>query len=135
MPFGFHFPGTGHTVPMMRASNPLILALALMAPLAALPQPAPDPPAADPWATSFQPQPFHLMAEAVTDRYAGRLVAAETRPPHPAERALGVELVYEFRLLTPTRSILNIRLDARTGRFLEVAGRGQLEARRRPAER
>ncbi|ODT59529.1 MULTISPECIES: hypothetical protein [Paracoccus] len=123
----------------MRAPNPLILALALMAPLAAVPQPAPDQATrdleADPWATSFQPQPFHLMAEAVTDRYAGRLVAAETRPPHPAERALGVELVYEFRLLTTTRSILNIRLDARTGRFLEVAGRGQLEARRRLAER
>jgi len=112
---------------MTRAPNPLILVLALMAPLAALPQPAPPP---DPWATSFQPQPFHRMAEAVTARYQGRLVAAETRPPLPHERAAGVELIYEFRLVTPQRNILNIRVDARTGRFLEVAGRGQLEARR-----
>ena len=114
---------------MTRAPNPLILALALKAPLAALPQPAPPP---DPWATSCQPQPFHRMAEAVTARDDGRLVAAETRPPRPAERAAGVELVYEFRLLTTQRNILNIRVDARTGRFLEVAGRGQLEARRAP---
>lgn len=118
---------------MTRAPNPLILVLAVMAPLAALPQPAPPAaPPPDPWATSFQPQPFHRMAEAVTARYDGRLVAAETRPPRPAERAAGVELVYEFRLLTTQRNILNIRVDARTGRFLEVAGRGQLEARRAP---
>ena len=132
---------------MMAAPNLIALILALTVPLAAAGQAAgqpalPDAPppgmgagSVDPWATSFQPQPFHRMAEAVTDRYLGRLVAAETRPPRPPERALGVELVYEFRLLTPARSILNIRLDARTGRFLEVAGRGQLEARRPPAER
>ena len=114
---------------MTRAPNPLILVLALMAPLAALPEPAPP---ADPWSTSFQPHPFHRMAEAVTARYDGRLVAAETRPPRPAERAAGAELVYEFRLLTTQRNILNNRVDARTGRFLEVAGRGQLEARRAP---
>lgn len=87
-------------------------------------------PQADPWATSFRPLPFHRMAEAVGARYAGRLVAAETRPPHPSERALGVELVYAFRLLTPERNLLDIRLDARTGRFLDVSGRGQIEARR-----
>lgn len=123
---------------MMRAPNLMALALALTVPLAGMAQPVPpamDAGGADPWATSFQPQPLHRMAEVVTDRYEGRLVAAETRPPRPPERALGVELVYEFRLLTPARSILNIRLDARTGRFLEVAGRGQLEARRPPPER
>ena len=121
---------------MRKAPNPLILVLAAALPLAVWSQPAPDAPPApppDPWATSFQPQPFHRMAEAVTARYQGRLVAAETRPPLPHERAAGVELIYEFRLVTPQRNILNIRVDARTGRFLEVAGRGQLEARRAPA--
>lgn len=87
-------------------------------------------PAPDPWATSFRPLPFHEIAKAVTDQYQGRLVAAETRPPRPPERALGAELIYQFRLLTPDRNLLNIRVDARTGRFLEVAGRGQLSARR-----
>ncbi|WP_374303195.1 PepSY domain-containing protein [Paracoccus sp. (in: a-proteobacteria)] len=48
----------------------------------------------------------------------------------PAERDLGAELVYQFRLLTPQRNLLDIRIDARTGRFLSVAGRGQLAARK-----
>lgn len=84
----------------------------------------------DPWAEGFRPLPLHQLAERVSGRYAGRLVAAETRPPTPSERDLGAELVYEFRLVTPDRNILNIRLDARTGRFLDVAGQGQLQARR-----
>ncbi|TGN67310.1 hypothetical protein E4L95_05515 [Paracoccus liaowanqingii] len=114
----------------MRRPAPLaiLMVLVLAAPAAA--QPAPPPDAVDPWATSFRPIPFHQIAEAVTTRYAGRLLAAETRPPSPPERAMGAELVYEFRLLTPERNRLNIRVDARTGRFLEVAGRGQLQARR-----
>ena len=137
-------------IPIARAMTPramhaLAAALAVvLSGASALAQPVPphpggaahapvDPqvdPQADPWATSFRPLPFHRMAEAVGARYAGRLVAAETRPPHPFERAQGVELVYEFRLLTPERNLLDLRLDARTGRFLDVSGRGQIEARR-----
>ncbi|MFC3167523.1 PepSY domain-containing protein [Paracoccus fontiphilus] len=78
----------------------------------------------------FQPLPFHEIAAAVSDRYDGRMLAADTRPPLPAERDLGAELVYQFRLLTPQRNLLDIRIDARTGRFLSVAGRGQLAARK-----
>ena len=113
-------------VPLAILMVPLLAALA--GPVATQPAPPPDP--VDPWATSFRPMPFHQIAEAVTARYAGRLLAAETRPPSPAERMMGAELIYEFRLLTPERNRLNIRVDARTGRFLEVAGRGQLQARR-----
>ena len=47
------------------------------------------------------------------------------------ERARGVELVHELRLMTRSRDVLLIRLDARTGAFLEVAGSGMTEARRR----
>lgn len=81
-------------------------------------------------AQDFQPLPFHDLARLVSERYEGRLVGAEMRRPTPHERDLSVALVYEFRLLTPGRNLLNIRLDARTGRFLEVAGRGQLQALR-----
>lgn len=112
---------------MRLALIPVLMTLAL--PLAAAGQDMPPP---EPWAGSFRPMPFHRLADRVTDRYQGRVVAAAVRPPAPRERALGAELVYEFRLLTPTRNMLNIRLDARDGRFLEVAGRGQLQARRRP---
>lgn len=78
----------------------------------------------------FRPLPFHELAAAVFDRYAGRLLAAEARPPLPDERRLGADLVYQFRILTPERNLLDIRIDARTGRFLSVTGRGQLAARK-----
>ncbi|MBL3673768.1 MULTISPECIES: PepSY domain-containing protein [Paracoccus] len=77
----------------------------------------------------FRPLPLHEVAAAVSDRYAGRLLAADTRAPHPHERDLGAELVYQFRLMTPQQNLLDIRIDARTGRFLSVSGRGQLAAR------
>lgn len=84
----------------------------------------------------FRPLPLHEVAKAVADRYDGRLVAADTHPPRPEERDLGAALVYEFRLLSPARQLLLIRVDARSGRFLEVAGRGQIEAlRKRPGIR
>ncbi|MFC3630740.1 PepSY domain-containing protein [Paracoccus angustae] len=77
----------------------------------------------------FRPLPLHQVAAAVSERYAGRLLAADTRAPRPEERGLGAELVYQFRLATPQRNLLDIRIDARTGRFLSVSGRGQLAAR------
>lgn len=102
-----------------------------------LPAFAPFPPAAQgiaqgvrPQFHEFRPLPLHEAARRVSQRYSGRLVAADTRPPHPQEHELGVMLVYEFRLVTPARQILRIRVDARDGRFLEVAGRGQIGALR-----
>ncbi|WP_207102183.1 PepSY domain-containing protein [Paracoccus shandongensis] len=82
----------------------------------------------------FSPLPLHQVAAQVAERYAGRLLAADTRPPRPEERDLGAELVYQFRLVTPQRDLLDIRIDARTGRFLSVSGRGQLAARRAAQE-
>ncbi|SNR45696.1 hypothetical protein EYF88_07985 [Paracoccus sediminis] len=79
----------------------------------------------------FSPLPLHEVAASVSERYDGRLLAADTRPPLPHERHFGTELVYRFRLLTPQQNLLDIRIDARNGRFLSVSGRGQLAARRR----
>ncbi|MFT4013103.1 MAG: hypothetical protein QM682_06815 [Paracoccus sp. (in: a-proteobacteria)] len=62
-------------------------------------------------------------------RFRGRLIAARLKPARPAERARGIDLVHELRLLTPRRDVLLIRLDARSGAFLEVAGSGLAEAR------
>lgn len=78
----------------------------------------------------FRPLPFHEVAQKVSQRYTGRMIAAQIQPPTAQERALGAPLIYEFRLVTPQRNLLNIRVDARDARFLDVAGRGQLEARR-----
>lgn len=107
---------------------PRHLLIVLLSAASAAAQPVPtDAPVIE----QFRPMPFHQIAELVAERYAGRMVAAQTRPPSPSERELGAELVYEFRLVTPQRNLLNIRIDARDGRFLEVAGRGQLQALRR----
>ena len=78
--------------------------------------------------TDFRPLPLHEAARLVGERYHGRLIAARLAPPTAHERGLGVELVEELRLLTPARNLLMIRLDARSGRFLEIAGIGQIEA-------
>ena len=82
-------------------------------------------------AEDFRPLPLHEAARIVTQRYHGRLIGARMTLANPHERSLGALLVEELRLLTPEQNLLVIRLDARTGRFLEVAGIGQTEALKR----
>lgn len=103
--------------------RPILIALVLL--LCALPLRAEH---AD---ADFRPLPLHEAARLVGERYHGRLIGARLTPPTPHERGLGVELTLELRLLTPARNLLVIRLDARDGRFLEVAGVGQIEALKR----
>lgn len=81
------------------------------------------------------PLPVHQLAARIEARYQGRLVGAYPDRPTAREQALGASLVYDFRLITPQRNLLKIRLDARTGRFLEVAGQGQLQALRETKDR
>lgn len=75
--------------------------------------------------------PLREAASIAHRRFQGRLIAARLKPPKPDERARGVEMVHELKLLTPDRDVLLIRLDAQSGAFLEVAGSGLAEARRR----
>lgn len=79
-------------------------------------------------ADDFRPLPLPQAVEIVQARYQGRLIGAKLSSPFPNERTLGVALVEELRLLTPQGNVLHIRLDARTGRFLEIAGIGQIAA-------
>lgn len=137
----------------MRLSNPcltLFLALMLTLPASADPSDGPmgggkrddrrDDMQSDTsdWAPEFAPsvaQEFRVIAlrraiQIVGARFRGRVIAARMTGPDPDERDRGVVLVQELRLLTPTRDVLRIRLDARTGDFLEVAGRGMTQARK-----
>lgn len=121
----------------MLRSAALALLLALPTALSGLaqdmppPGPLPDPLNGEvPVIHAFRPLPFHDVAKEVSARYQGQLLAAATRPPRPDEREAGVQLVYEFRVVTPQRNLLSIRVDAQDGRFLEIAGHGQIEARR-----
>ncbi|AGT09348.1 PepSY domain-containing protein [Paracoccus aminophilus] len=83
---------------------------------------------------SFDVLPLSTAARLVESRFSGKLIAARLIPPTPAEFEQGVELVHELRLLTPKRDVLFIRLDAKTGRFLEVAGAGLTKARKRKGD-
>ena len=127
-PFPFRLAWAWQTGAMR---SPLVLVGPLLAAAlaAAPPATAQDFPPA-PLAGDFRPLPLHEAADIVADRYRGRLIAARLVPPNPHEQGLGVDLVREMRLLTPQGNLLAIRLDARDGRFLEVAGIGQTEARK-----
>lgn len=79
--------------------------------------------------------PLRRAVEIATARFEGRVIAARLTGPAPHERERGVVLVHELRLMTPGRDVLRIRLDARNGDFLEVAGAGLTKARRKGADR
>ncbi len=73
--------------------------------------------------------PLHDAVKIVTERFQGRLLAARIDPPDPYEFALGADAIHELVLLSPQGNILKFRLDAKTGRILDVRGRGLTEAR------
>lgn len=79
----------------------------------------------------FRVIPLQQAAGLARERFRGRLIGARLRPPSPDEQSRGVELVHELRLLTKSRDVLVIRIDAQSGAFLEVRGMGLAEARRR----
>lgn len=79
----------------------------------------------------FDVMSLSRVADLVEERFHGKLIAAHLSQPRKWEREKGVELVHELRLLTPRRDVLVFRLDARTGAFLDIAGTGLTEARRR----
>ncbi len=68
--------------------------------------------------------PIERALELVGERYEGRMIAAELDEEDD-------RIVYDFRWRTPQGNILKIELDATTGRFIEVEGVGQSEARKR----
>ncbi|MFC3568194.1 hypothetical protein [Paracoccus sp. TOH] len=131
---------------MIRPRIPALLLLAVLA----LTSPARaedrghdrDGPRAEEWEPEFEALgrqddrilPLKRAAQIVQERFRGRLIAARLVPPTPQERDRGVVLVHQLRLLTPARDVLVVRLDAHSGDFLEVAGAGLTEARRKGPE-
>lgn len=71
--------------------------------------------------------PLNEIIARVAERYQGRMIDVEIKPGKRHERP---PVVYELRWLTPAGAVLKIRLDAATGDFLEIDGRGQLDALR-----
>lgn len=75
------------------------------------------------------------VVKLVEQRFEGRILGAAVLPARPQERELGAVLVFELRWLTPDRDLLHIRVDAVSGRFMEVAGQGIAEARKNQHEK
>lgn len=76
--------------------------------------------------------PRHKAVRRAQARFDGRVLAIDLVPARPAERAQGTNLIYRLRLLTPARAVLDIRMDAVSGRFVEVAGADLTAARQKP---
>ncbi len=136
---------------MIRLCTPLIALCATLALPATLPAAAgprdggagfSDDPGHD-WAPEFDRLgdneyrliPLRRAIEIASARFDGRVIAARLTGPTPHERDRGVALVHELRMLTPARDVLRIRIDARSGDFLEVAGAGLTKARRKGHDR
>jgi uncharacterized membrane protein YkoI len=68
--------------------------------------------------------PLPEIIAAVGERYFGEVVAAEVVAGN------GPDLYYELRLITPAGNVLRIRIDAFTAAFIEVDGRGLVDAQK-----
>ncbi|HRO13666.1 MAG TPA: hypothetical protein PLL33_01215 [Paracoccus sp. (in: a-proteobacteria)] len=79
----------------------------------------------------FDVMPMHRAVREVGERFDGRIIGMTLLSPRGPEAERGVELVYGFRLLTRGRDVIEIRMDARTGRFLDIRGNDLASARRR----
>ena len=62
--------------------------------------------------------PMHRAVRRAMRRFDGKVLDIALLPL-PGE---GSPLIYRIRILTPNRDVLDIRMDALTGRFLEVRG-------------
>lgn len=62
--------------------------------------------------------PMHRAARLAARRFEGKVLDIALLP----QRDDDSPLVYRIRILTPRRDVVDIRMDAVTGRFLEVRG-------------
>lgn len=79
--------------------------------------------------------PMHQAVRLAAQRFHGKPLDIALIPPRPAEAASGVLLVYRLRMLTPGRDVLDIRMDAVSGRVLELSGADLAGVHRGPATR
>lgn len=78
--------------------------------------------------------PMHKAVRLATRRFAARVLDIALEPAIPAEQAAGVDLVYRLRMVTHSRDVLDIRMDALSGRFIDVRGADLSAARRAPGK-
>lgn len=66
--------------------------------------------------------PMHRAVRLARGRFDGRVLDIGLYPASDAEAQSGVQLIYRLRMVTPARDVLDIRMDALTGRFVEISG-------------
>ena len=66
--------------------------------------------------------PMIEVVRLAARRFHGKPLDVTLVAPRPDEAAAGVTLVYRVRMLTRSRDVLDIRMDALDGRFLELSG-------------
>lgn len=74
--------------------------------------------------------PLHKAVRRAARRFDGRVLDIVLAPATAQERGAGVQIVYRIRMLTSARDVLDIRMDALDGRFIEVRGADLGTARR-----
>lgn len=79
--------------------------------------------------------PMHQAVRLAAQRFHGKPLDIALIPARPAEAASGVLLVYRLRMLTGSRDVLDIRMDAVSGRVLELSGADLAGVHRGPAPR
>ena len=76
--------------------------------------------------------PMHKAVRLAAVRFDGKALDITLVAPTPAEGRAGVQIVYRLRMLTRARDVLEIRMDAMDGRFLELRGADLSKVRRKP---
>lgn len=113
-------------LPMVGA---LVLGLVLGRLSVAPPAPEPPAPAQATQGAAAMPGlvPLEQLVERAQQRYEVELLDASLTAARRHERA---RAVHELRMLTRDGHVLRFRFDALSGDWLEIDGRGQIEARR-----
>ncbi|MBB1492243.1 MULTISPECIES: PepSY domain-containing protein [unclassified Paracoccus (in: a-proteobacteria)] len=75
--------------------------------------------------------PMHKAVRLVMRRFDGKVLDIALMPAPRADVGRH-PLIYHIRILTDDRDVLDIRMDALTGQFLELRGEGITDARRTP---
>lgn len=98
--------------------------------------PFPGPPALDPGDPLAGPMadllPMHRAVQLATRRFDGKPLDIALVAPTAEDSAAGAVLVYRLRMLTRSRDVVEIRMDALDGRFLELRGADLGKVRRAP---
>ena len=74
--------------------------------------------------------PMHQAVRLAVDRFDARPLDITLVAPGPDDAAAGAAIVYRLRMLTRSRDLLEIRMDALDGRFLELRGADLAKIRR-----